>query len=222
MNTLCSTYLCALMIVGFLFGERVAAEKPEHSSVHLETIIAIRHGEKPPESLGQLSCRGLNRSLALPRVLLARYGYPGFIFAPNPSVMSTSASGTYSYVRPLATIEPTAIEAHLPVNTEIGLGDIKRLQRELTSKPYWNSVVFVAWEHSYLDRFVKALVNTYGVDPALVPSWPEGDYDSIFVIHLRRKNHATSISFRHEHEGLNGRLSDSCPESPAAGPENYP
>jgi hypothetical protein len=222
MNTLCSTYLRALIIVVFLFGDRVAAEKAEHSSVHLETIIAIRHGEKPPQSLGQLSCRGLNRSLALPRVLLARYGYPGFIFAPNPSVMSTSTSGAYSYVRPLATIEPTAIEAHLPVNTEIGLGDIKRLQRELTSKPYWNSVVFVAWEHYYLDRFVKALVKTYGVDPALVPSWPEDDYDSIFVIQLRRKNHATSISFKQEYEGLNGRLSDSCPESPAVGPDNYP
>ncbi len=222
MNTLCSPYLCALVIVVFLFGGKVAADEADHSSVHLETIIAIRHGEKPSDSLGQLSCRGLNRSLALPRVLLTRYGYPDFVFAPNPSVMSTSINGTYSYVRPLATIEPTAIEAHLPVNTEIGLGDIKQLQRELTSQPYWNSVVFVAWEHYYLDRFAKALVNTYGVDPALVPSWPEDDYDSIFVIQLRRKNHATSISFKHEHEGLNGRLSDSCPESPVTRPDNYP
>ncbi len=222
MNVLSSTCLCILMTCGFLFAERLAAETPVHSSPQVETIVAIRHGEKPLDSLGQLNCRGLNRSLALPHVLLARYGRPGFIFAPNPSVMSTSASGTYSYVRPLATIEPTAIEAHLPVNTEIGLGDIKGLQRQITSMPYWNSVVFIAWEHSFLDRFVKELVHSYGGNPALVPSWPEGDYDSIFVIQLRRQNNKTSISFRHDHEGLSGRLSDSCPASPAAKLDNYP
>lgn len=35
------------------------------------TIVIIRHGEKPSAGLGQLSCQGLNRALALPQVLLA-------------------------------------------------------------------------------------------------------------------------------------------------------
>ena len=39
-----------------------------------ETIVAIRHAEKPPASLGQLTCKGLNRALALPKVLIPRYG----------------------------------------------------------------------------------------------------------------------------------------------------
>ncbi|HEX4022670.1 MAG TPA: hypothetical protein VHX63_16105 [Acidobacteriaceae bacterium] len=211
MNIPRCTYLCILIICGFPLAAGFAAATPATSSASIETIVAIRHGEKPRDSLGQLNCKGLNRSLALPHILLLRYGLPDFIFAPNPSVMSTSASGTYSYVRALATIEPTAIEAHLPVNTQIGLGDIEQLQSELTSKPYWNSVVFLAWEHTYLDRFVKALVSTYGRDPALVPSWPEDDYDSIFVIRLRRQNNKISVSFKHDYEGLNGRLSDSCP-----------
>lgn len=213
MNIPRHTFLCILMICAFPLAARFAAAAPTAASAYIETIVAIRHGEKPRDSLGQLSCRGLNRSLALPHVLLLRYGVPNFIFAPNPSVMSTSASGTYSYVRPLATIEPTAIEAHLPVNTQIGLGDTKRLQRELMSRPYWNSVVFVVWEHVYLDRFVKALVNTYGGNQALVPSWPEDDHDSIFVIQLRRQNNKISVSFKHDYEGLNGSLSDSCPGS---------
>ena len=36
-----------------------------------ETIVCIRHGEKPLLGLGQLTCKGLNRALALPQVLLA-------------------------------------------------------------------------------------------------------------------------------------------------------
>jgi hypothetical protein len=40
----------------------------------VETIVCVRHGEKPPGSFGQLTCRGLNRSLALPDVLLKKFG----------------------------------------------------------------------------------------------------------------------------------------------------
>jgi hypothetical protein len=50
------------------------------------TIVIVRHGEKPAQGLGQLSCRGLNRSLALAPVLLSRYGTPVAIYAPNPAV----------------------------------------------------------------------------------------------------------------------------------------
>jgi hypothetical protein len=51
----------------------------------VETLVCIRHGEKPPGGLGQLTNRGLNRALALPKVLLGKYGHPQFVFAPNPS-----------------------------------------------------------------------------------------------------------------------------------------
>ena len=51
----------------------------------VETIVLIRHGEKPDEGLGQLNCQGLNRALALPTVIAKTFGRPGAIFAPNPS-----------------------------------------------------------------------------------------------------------------------------------------
>jgi len=128
--------------------------------------------------------------------------------------MSTSASGRYSYVRALATIEPTAIEAHLPVNTQIGLGNVKGLEKELTKARYSNAVIFVAWEHSYLDIFAKKIVKDRGGDPSLVPAWPEDDYDSIFVIRLRSQDKHASVSFAHEYQGLTGHLSDTCPGYP--------
>ncbi len=49
-----------------------------------ETIVFVRHGEKPAAGLGQLDCQGLNRALALPPVIAA-FGKVDAIFAPNPS-----------------------------------------------------------------------------------------------------------------------------------------
>lgn len=54
------------------------------SALAQETLIFVRHGEKPADNSGQLTCKGLNRALALPDVLLNRYGKPDFIFAAGP------------------------------------------------------------------------------------------------------------------------------------------
>ena len=95
------------------------------------TIVILRHGEKPALGLGQLTCQGLNRSLALPSVLESRYGTPNAIYAPNPAVLKKDKGLDYAYVRPLATIEPTAIRAGLPVNVDWGMENIAPLAQRL-------------------------------------------------------------------------------------------
>ncbi len=178
----------------------------------VETIVCIRHGEKPRRGLGQLTCRGLNRALALPKVLLAKYGAPQFIFAPNPTQkvdLSISKAGYY-YVRPLATIEPTAIRCGLPVNTQYGFREIRGLERELQRPEYQDSTVFVAWEHVLLDDFAKNIVKDNGGDPKQVPGWTNDEYDMIFVFKISVENGQRKFSFTVDHEGLNG-LSDNYP-----------
>jgi hypothetical protein len=190
----------------------IASSMPagEADAAHVETIVGIRHGEKPSgNSLGQLTCRGLNRALALPKVLTTKYGRPNSIFAPDPAMTNHPPN---SYVRPLMTIEPTAIWLTMPVNAQIGADDIQRLQQVLTGPAYEDSLIFIAWEHGNLDRFAKNLVNTYGGNPSIVPHWPSSDYDSIFVIRLTRSGGRTSVSFRHDQENLGSHLSDSCPD----------
>lgn len=183
-----------------------------------ETIVLFRHGEKTAQELGQLNVRGLNRSLALPKVLLGKYGKPDFLFAPNPADEITARDGSmYCYIRPLATIEPTAITLGMPVNTTIGFSDIDQLQSELTKPKYANSVVFVAWEHIMEDRFAKNLMSSYSKDASLVPEWPNNDYDSLFVIRLTRSDNTIAATFTLDHEGLNGKLSDTFP-SPTPAP----
>ncbi len=175
-----------------------------------ETIVFFRHGEKPPGGLGQLSCRGLNRALALPVVLVSKFGVPEFLFAPNPSHQIEDAGKQYDYIRPLATIEPTAIMFGLPVNTQWGLQQIGHLRRELLQPRYGQARIFVAWEHFLLAKLVKQLVAAGGADPALVPEWPPDDFDSIYVVTLQRSEGRLSASFTLEHEGLDGQPT-ACP-----------
>jgi hypothetical protein len=94
----------------------------------VETIVFIRHGEKPDKGLGQLNCKGLNRALALPSVIAKLFGRPSVIFAPDPSDRKVDDGEPYDYVRPLATIEPTAISLGLPVNASIGVSKMDQLQ----------------------------------------------------------------------------------------------
>jgi hypothetical protein len=185
------------------------------SAPTVETLICIRHGEKPRHGLGQLTCRGLNRALALPNVLLAKYGTPQFIFAPNPT--QKVDGNKYYYVRPLATIEPTAIRCELPVNTQFGYQEIKGLGQELQQPQYRQATIFIAWEHGLLDDFAKQEVKRYSGNPVQVPDWPENDYDTIFVLKITRSNDLATVAFTLDHENLN-HLSADCPQVDKAAP----
>jgi hypothetical protein len=155
-----------------------------------------------------LNCRGLNRALALPSVL-AKYGTPQFIFAPNPT--QKVDKGGYYYIRPLATIEPTAIRLGLPVNTQFGFKEISGLEKELRKPAYQNATVFVAWEHILLDEFAQALVKHHGGAAAQVPAWPDTDFDSIYVFKITKDAKGKeSFAFNIDHEGLDN-LSETCP-----------
>src|SRR5208337_4827773 len=148
---------------------------PQTPQANGETIVLIRHGEKPAGGLGQLSCKGLNRALALPSLLIGRYGKPDYIYAPNPNVKMNDGHilPTYSYLRPVATIEPTAIRLGMPVNTDIGYNQIAKLQHELLQTSHAHSVIFVAWEHFYLHEFAKQMLESYGNNAEQVPEWPK-------------------------------------------------
>jgi hypothetical protein len=178
--------------------------------------VVLRHGEKAGGGLGQLSCRGLNRALALPKVLMGRFGRADAVFAPNPSVDVREGALTqkeYSYVRPLATIEPTAIALGLPVNAQIGFPDIAGLQAAVTAPEYANRTVFIAWEHKYAYDFAREMLRTHGLDRARVPAWPGDDFETMYVFRITRGAGAASptMTFAVEREGLSGTLGEACP-----------
>ena len=169
---------------------------------HVETIVMVRHGEKPVKGLGQLNCQGINRSMALPHILVAKFGKPRFIFAPNPRPQKNDKGILYDYVRPLATIEPTAAQLGLPVDTRFGFHDIEGLHGELLSPKYQDATIFVAWEHHLIVDLIKHLLSRTGGDSSKVPDWKDGDFDSIYVVKVFRTPDGTRSEFFRDRQGL--------------------
>jgi hypothetical protein len=145
----------------------------------LRRSYSFGHGEKPDKGLGQLNCQGLNRALALPSVIAKTFGRPSAIFAPNPSQQKEDGRVSYDYVRPLATIEPTAIFFGLPINVNFGLTDTDGVRAAIEEPIYRNAIVLVAWEHKSIETIARALFAAHGGDPALVPKWPKDDFDNV-------------------------------------------
>jgi hypothetical protein len=174
-----------------------------------ETIVFFRHGEKPSGGYGQLTCQGLNRALALPDVLINRFGKPNYAYAPNPAVKIPDPAGSFYYVRPLATLEPVAIRAGISVNTHYGYNDVSGLKSVLIKSAKANATAFVAWEHAYLVKVVQSIMNSYG-GGATVPAWSSGDFDSLYIVHVSYSSSGITAWFERGQEGLNGR-STTCP-----------
>ena len=183
----------------------------EQGEVSVATIVFIRHGEKPEGGLGQLNCQGLNRALALAPIIAKSFGKPDAIFAPNPSHPKEDAGKLYDYVRPLATIEPTAIWFGLPVDVSVDVYDREGLQAALENRrmPDHNVFVFVAWEHRQIAPIVRALLAAHGADAEMVKKvkdWDRKDFDSMYVVTISE----TKATFDQKHEGLDGQP-DGCP-----------
>jgi hypothetical protein len=176
-----------------------------------ETIVMIRHAEKPDGGLGQLNCQGLNRALALPNVLLGKFGTPNVIFAPDPGIEKQDNGHSYNYIRPLATIEPTAIRVGLPVDTQWGFADIASLQTRLLSDEMQGKTVFVAWEHRLLEQLSRDMLKQLGADSGQVPVWNGDDFDSIYVISIAQDSDGNkSATFYTDQQNLNGQVTQ-CP-----------
>jgi hypothetical protein len=179
------------------------------------TIVIVRHAEKPAQGLGQLSCQGFNRALALAPLLLSRYGTPVAIYAPNPGVKKRDQGVDYAYVRPLATIEPLAVRVGMPVDLDSSMSDIGPLADRILAAP--PGTQFVAWEHHLAESLARSLLQKLGADPSLVPHWKNADYDSIYVVHVAEDLHgARRASFSLERQGLDGQP-QVCSDGPQAG-----
>lgn len=184
---------------------------------NVETLIFVRHGEKPPEGFGQLSCKGLNRALALPAVIAAKYGKPDAIYAPDPGEQKEDNGHSYYYVRPLATIEPTAIQFGMPIQTPFGYSKIDALQSALVDPQWRGRTVLVAWEHREIETLVRRIVAAHGGSANDVPRWGSADFDSIYVVRIDWNGGAARARFSHEREGLDARADDCpCAQLPAA------
>ncbi|NML32093.1 histidine phosphatase family protein [Paraburkholderia antibiotica] len=187
-----------------------AASAPTSANGNIETLVFVRHGEKPAQGYGQLDCQGLNRALALPAVIAAKFGKPDAIYAPDPGQKKNDSGHSYYYVRPLATIEPTAIQFQLPVQTPYGFAQIDQLGNALVDPANRGKLIVIAWEHRLIEQLLRQMLSAHGGNAADVPKWHSNDFDSIYIVQLDWQNGTPRASFKHDREGLDGRATD-CP-----------
>lgn len=167
------------------------------------TFVFFRHGEKPDNASGQLTCKGLNRALKLPRVLLSRYGNPDALYASAPKEDKTGSS-----LRPLSTLIPLAVQVSQPVILRFHADKPNKLVADLLAEKAV-PLTFISWEHKNLVTAARRLVEKTGGDAGQVPDWSATDFDSVYVVKIDDNQHFKS--FKKDAEGLNGVSSD-CPD----------
>jgi hypothetical protein len=203
----------ATLTVGLVVGGPFVSSISKGSGDRgVETLVLVRHAEKPAEGLGLLTCKGLNRALLLPDFFAANFDHPDYIFAPNPAVKVTETRGNgqqYDYVRPLLTIGPTAVRFRIPINTELPFNAPGLLADTLLDRKYHNGTIYVAWEHKTLEAFAKIVLNRFQ-DLSQVPHWNNSDYNTFYVFRIDWANVPT-LKFEVRSENL-GPISENCPQ----------
>lgn len=164
----------------------------------VQTLVFLRHGEKPDNDSGQLTGKGLHRALVLADLLITRYGRADALYAAAPKQSKLGNS-----LRSLQTITPVAIRLSLPVHLEFHAKETKALRDALLDKAHHRHTVFVVWEHDNLIKVVRDILKQTGGDYAGIPAWPRDDFDSLWVLTIIRKNEEINIAFTRETQGLN-------------------
>ncbi|RON08066.1 histidine phosphatase family protein [Pseudomonas brassicacearum] len=206
-------FCAALLMACVLFLSLEVSKRFARPADGTQTLVFLRHAEKPAGGLGQLNCQGLNRAINLAQLLPEKFGKANYVFAANPTrnVEEGEFDNSYSYLRPLLTISPTAIKLGLPVNIEFSANDISELANELLHDKYHNSIIYTAWSHGYLpDLINKVAEKASGETRPLIDDWPSNDFDSLYVLTLTWHNgKVTLLSHSYKQELNNGP--QTCP-----------
>ena len=195
--------LIASAVFWFSVGKGVHAE-PKNGT---QTLVFLRHAEKPEAGLGQLNCQGLNRAIDLSTVLPSTYGKADFIFAANPSrhVEEGKDDQSYSYLRPLMTVGPSAIKLGLPINIDFAANDTSDLADEFMRDKYRDATIYTAWSHGYLPELInKVAREASGKDLKLVDDWTGDDFDSVLVLTLKWNDGKATLQYENYKQNLNG------------------
>ncbi len=203
----------ALLLTSALLLSLESSESRAQPVDGTQTLVFLRHAEKPAGGLGQLNCQGLNRAIDLASLLPEKFGKANYVFAANPTrnVEEGELDNSYSYIRPLMTISPSAIKLGLPVNIEFSANDTSELADELLHDRYHNSIIYTAWSHGYLPELInKVAREAVGEKRTITDDWASNDFDSLYVLTLTWHNGKATLDSRSYKQGLdNGE--ENCP-----------
>jgi hypothetical protein len=158
---------------------------------HELKVVIIRHGEKPDNG-DNLNCQGLNRAMALPKVLFTKFGVANEIYIPTVNAGAKTKSA-----RMFQTITPYAVKYNLDINSSYDTEDYKNVAKDVLQQ---RGTVIIVWEHHAIPHIAKAL----GVQED-IKDWSDSDFDSIWIITYKKGK----VTLTADKEGLNP--SQGCP-----------
>ncbi|WP_347905519.1 histidine phosphatase family protein [Pseudomonas purpurea] len=206
-------FVPSMLMVGGLLLSLESSESRAQPADGTQTLVFLRHAEKPAGGLGQLNCQGLNRAIDLATLLPDKFGKANYVFAANPTrnVEEGEFDNSYSYIRPLMTISPSAIKLGLPVNIEFSANDTSALADELMHDKYHNATIYTAWSHGYLPELInKVAEEALGEKRTITDDWKSSDFDTLFVLTLTWHNGKATLLSHSYKQGLdNGQ--QTCP-----------
>jgi hypothetical protein len=136
------------------------------------TVLLIRHAEKLTDGQLDLSAAGFARAKKLPEL----FGGVAPHNLPRPDALFAAHISANSN-RPVETITPLSAALGLPISAEVGDKEYAVLAKELLSGRYAGKVVLVAWRHSAMPGFARAL----GAVPPY-DRWPDTQFDRVWRI----------------------------------------
>lgn len=181
-------YFICILITLFGFGSSIVYGQST-APTDLK-IVFIRHGEKP-EKGGNLTCKGLNRSLMLPALLTKKFGVPNFVYVPSLGLGEKT-----KHARMFETVTPLASKYNLDIDSKFEEKDSAGVANDIMQK---KGTVLVVWEHSAISSILHAMGLQYDM------KWKSDDYDTIFIITFKDGKPVLTK----DSEGLNP--SDDCP-----------
>lgn len=192
-----------------------------------QTVHLVRHVEAHPNGgfeNGNFVCQGAWRAIGANGILdRLMGGKPKQIFTTNPNDL-IACNGSCSYIRPMLTIAPYAVENGMPLKLAgFQWNDPKTLAAALFTRntPYSDqdfdgARTLVAWEHGNIVKAVQYLVGgIYGAPGAVpkIPDWSFTDYDSVWTLQTDARG---NLTFSNDCEHIDSdALPSTCPAFPS-------
>jgi hypothetical protein len=157
-------YFCLTICSIFIISGLAYAQNQDNTL----KVVIIRHGEKPKNG-DNLTCQGLNRALAIPNVIVSKFGVPAFCYVPT-----VGADSSTKHARMFETIAPLAIKYNLAINSKFTGKDSSGLANDILKR---KGTVLIVWDH----KSIVPIVHAFGInEPQL--KWNDDDFDSIWII----------------------------------------
>lgn len=153
-------------------------------------VVIIRHGEKPDSGFN-LSCKGFNRSLALPKMFTSLFGVPDYTYVPTVMTGRTTNS-----VRMYQTVVPFAVKYGLLINSKFLESDSINIANDILEK---KGTVLIVWNSKNIPSIVRSL----GIKDKNL-KWEATDFGSIWILDfVKTKENKLLPNLRTAKENIN-------------------